>query len=233
MKASAEKDFGAIPKAGEAPRPAKDAQEPAQTAKRREVVEPGQIGLALVGYHVPPAKEKDIYALQVASIILGAGESSRLKLRLKANDPKTKRPFALEGGMEAFIREEPGIVIALGAFLDPSQADPVEAAILDEVAKLARTGPTADELRKSKNQVQAGFLFSLENAQGLAEAIGRSWILTGDATAFMRDVEEIEKITTADVARVVKKYMTPDKATIVVIPPRGQAAPAPAPGKGK
>ena len=233
VKASAEKWFGPIAKGAAAPRPSQQAAEPAQTAKRREVVEPGQIGLALVGYHVPPAKEKDIYALQVASIILGAGESSRLKLRLKANDPKTKRPFALEGGMEAFIREEPGIVIALGAFLDPSQADPVEAAILDEVAKLARTGPTADELRKSKNQVQAGFLFSLENAQGLAEAIGRSWILTGDATAFMRDVEEIEKITTADVARVVKKYMTPDKATIVVIPPRGQAAPAPAPGKGK
>jgi zinc protease len=234
VKASAEKWFGPIAKGATPPRPSEQAAEPAQTAKRREVVEAGQIGLTLVGYHVPPAKDKDIYALQVASIILGAGESSRLKLRLKKADAKTKRPFALEGGMEAFIREEPGIVIALGAFLDPAQADPVEAAILDEIQKLGARGPTADELRKSKNQVQAGFLFSLENAQGLAQAIGRSWILTGDATAFMRDIEEIEKITAADVARVVKKYMTPDKATIVVIPPRGGApAPAPAPGKGK
>jgi len=234
VKASAEKWFGKIAKGATPPRPSTQAAEPPQTAKRREVVEPGQIGLTLVGYHVPPAKEKDIYALQVASIILGAGESSRLKLRLKANDPKTKRPFALEGGMEAFIREEPGIVIALGAFLDPSQADPVEAAILDEISKLGKTGPRADELRKSKNQVQAGFLFSLENAQGLAQAIGRSWVLTGDATAFMRDIDEIEKVTAADVARVVKKYMAPGQATVVVIPPRGQgAAPAAAPGKNK
>ena len=66
----------------------KDAPEPPQTAKRREVVEPGQIGLTLLGWHIPAAKDKDVYALQVASIILGAGESSRLKVRLNTD----KRP---------------------------------------------------------------------------------------------------------------------------------------------
>ena len=96
-----EKWFGADREgAREPPRPAKAAQEPPQTEKRREVVEPGQVGLTLVGWHIPAAKDKDIYALQVASIILGAGDSSRLKVRLKAIDPKTKRPLALDGGME-------------------------------------------------------------------------------------------------------------------------------------
>ncbi len=223
VKASAEQHFGPIAKAGSPPRPSDQAQEPQQTAKRREVVEPGQIGLALVGFHVPPAKDKDIYALQVASIILGAGESSRLKQRLKAIDPKTKRPFALDGGMEAIIREEPGMIIAIGAYLDPAQGEAVEAAVLDEIAKLSTRGPGADELRKAKNQVQSGFTFSLENVQGLAEAIGRSWILVGDPTSFMRDVDAIEKVSTQDVARVIKKYMTPDLATIVVIPPVGAA----------
>ncbi|MDB4962610.1 MAG: peptidase domain protein [Myxococcales bacterium] len=222
VKKSAEKWFGGIAKAAEPARPAKDAQEPKQTAKRREVVEPGQIGLALVGYHLPPAKDKDIYALQVASIILGAGESSRLKVRLKTADPKTKRPLALDGGMESLVREDPGIAIALGVFLDPAQGDAVEAAILDEVAKLGAQGPKADELRKAKNQVQAGFVFSLENAQGLAEAIGRSWIHTGNPSSFMGDVDRIEKVTAADVQRVVKQYMTADNSTIVVIPPKGR-----------
>jgi len=223
VKTLATKYFGAIPKAADPPRPSATAQEPAQTAKRREVVEPAQIGLTLVGYHVPAAKERDIYALQVASIILGAGESSRLKQRLKSNDPKTKQPIAADGGMEAVIREEPGMAIALGVYRQPSQTEGVEAAILDEIAKLARTGPTGNELRKAKNQVQSGFTFSLENAQGLATAIGRSWILVGDPVAFMRDIDEIEKVTSADVARVVKKYMSPELATIVVIPPSSPA----------
>jgi zinc protease len=222
VKKSAETWFGSIPKAGEPPRPAKAAPEPKQTAKRREVVEPGQIGLTLIGFHIPPAKDKDVYALQVASIVLGAGESSRLKVRLKSVDKKTKRPLALDGGMEAIVREDPGMTIALGAYLDPAQGTGVEAAIFDEIAKLGAKGPKPDELRKAKNQVQAGFVFSLENAQGLAEAIGRSWIHTGNPSSFMKDVDQIEKVTAADVSRVVKQYMTPDLATVVVIPPKGR-----------
>jgi zinc protease len=222
VKASTQKYFGAIAKAGEPPRPSKDAQEPAQTAKRREVVEPSGIGLTLIGWHIPAAKEKDVYALQVASIILGAGESSRLKVRLKKTDPKSKKPLALDGGVEALVRQEPGMVVAIGAYLEKEQVDPVEAAIFDEVGKLANAGPGAEELRKAKNQVQSGFVFSLEQAQGLATAIGRSWILTNDPTSFVRDVDEIEKVTAADVKRVVKQYFAADKATIVVIPPKGR-----------
>lgn len=221
VKASAERYFGAIPRAAEPPRPSSQAVEPPQTTKRREVVEPGAIGLALVGFHIPAAKERDIYALQVASIVLGAGESSRLKVRLKSNDPKTKRPYGLDGGVEAVVREEPGMLVALGVYLEQAQGEGVEAAILEEIAKLAAAGPTADELRKAKNQVQSGFLFSLENAQGLGQAIGRSWILVGDPGAFLRDVDEIEKLTAADVARAAKQYLAADRATIVVIPPRG------------
>ena len=40
---------------------------------------PVRSGITIVGWHIPAAKDKDIYALQVASIILGAGDSSRLK----------------------------------------------------------------------------------------------------------------------------------------------------------
>ncbi len=222
VKAGAEKYFGGIAKAAEPPRPAKDAQEPAQTAKRREVVEPSGIGLTLVGWHIPEAKAKDVYALQVASIILGAGDSSRVKVRLKATDPKTKKPLALDGGVEALVREDPGMVIALGAYLEKEQGEPVEAAIFDEINKLGTNGPTPDELRKAKNQVQSGFVFSLEEVQGLATAIGRSWILTGDPSSFIRDVDEIEKVTAADVKRVTKQYLANDKSTIVVIPPKGR-----------
>jgi zinc protease len=220
VKASAEKWFGPIAKAADPPRPAQALTEPAQTARRREVVEPGQIGLTLVGWHVPPAKDKDNRALQVATIVLGGGESSRLKVRLKTPDPKTKKPIALEAGMDAILREDPGMAIALGAYLDPAQSEPVESAIFDEVARLAARGPSADELRKAKNQIQSAFVFSLENAQGLGEAIGRSWILSGDPAAFLHEVDEVEKLSAGDVQRVVKQYLSPDHATVVVIPPK-------------
>jgi zinc protease len=220
VKASAEKWFGAIAKAAEPPRPSKDAQEPPQTDKRKETAEPGQIGLTLIGWHIPAAKDKDMYAVQVASIILGAGDSSRIKMRLKQPKNPKDKPIALDGGVETIVREDPGMVVTIGAYLEKAQADAVEAALLDEVAKLGKTGPTADELRKAKNQVQSGFVFSLEEAQGLAEAVGRSWIQTGDPSSFLRDVDEIEKVSAADVKRVVTTYFAPNKTTTVVIPPR-------------
>ncbi|HUS32412.1 MAG TPA: pitrilysin family protein [Kofleriaceae bacterium] len=219
VKASAEKWFGSIPKAADASRPSKEAQEPAQTAQRRETTEVSQVGITVIGWHVPSAKDKDIYAIQVASIILGAGDSSRLKVKLKATDPKTKQALALEAGVQPLIHEDPGIVLALAAYLDKAKIEPVEKAMMAEVKKLGDAGPAADELRKAKNQVQSGFVFSLESAQGLAEAIGRSWIQTGDPTSFVHDVDAIEAVTAADVKRVVKQYFTPEKATVVVIPP--------------
>jgi zinc protease len=222
VKASAQKWFGSLPKTDAPAHPAKDAAEPEQAKQLREVTEPQQLGLAIVGWHIPPAKHPDIYALQLASIILGAGDSSRLKLKLRAVDAKTKKPLALDGGIEAFVREDPGVIIALGAFIDPAQADAVEAALLGEVARLGAGGPEPGELRKAKNQVQSGYTFGLENAQGLAEAIGKSWILTGDAKTWVRDIDQLEKVSAADIARVIKTYMKPDRATVVVIPPKGR-----------
>lgn len=223
VKASVEKWFGPIPRAADPPRPAAALQEPPQTSKRREVVEPGQVGLTLIGWHVPEARHKDIYALQVATLVLGAGDSARLKQRLKTPDPKTRRSIALDAGMDAIIREDPGMAIAYGAYLDPAQGDATEAALFEEIGKLAARGPTGDELRKAKNQAHASFVFSLENTAGLGEAIGRSWILTGNPGAFVHDIDALEKVSAADVQRVVKQYLSTDHATVVVIPPRARS----------
>jgi len=220
VKASAERWFGAIPKASDPPRPAAAAQEPAQTTRRREVAEPGPVGMTLVGWHLPPAKDPDIHALQVAAMVLGASEGSRLKQRLKTADPKTKQVLAFEAGMDMLVREDPGFAVAFGAYRDPAQADAVLAAILDEIGKLATRGPTADELRRAKNQAQSGFVFSLDNVQGLGEIIGRSWIFTGNPGAFMREVDEVEKVSIADIQRVVKQYLSADRTTVVVVPQR-------------
>jgi zinc protease len=222
VKASAEKWFGPIARAADPARPASALQEPAQTSKRHDRGEPGQIGLTLVGWHTPAARDKDTYALQVAAAVLGGGETSRLKQRLKAADPKTQRALAVEAGMDAIVREDPGMMIALGAYLDAAQADAVEAAILDEVGKLAARGPSADELRRARSQLQSGLVFSLENVQGLGDAIGRSWIFTGNPGAFMRDVDQLERVSRADVQRVVTQYLSTDRATVVVIPPKAR-----------
>src|SRR5207302_10387114 len=111
-----------------------------------------------------------------------------------------KKPsLALDGGVQGVVVEDPGVMIAVGVFRDPDRVDAVEAAIADEIHKVATKGIEAAELRRAKEQVESGSTFSVDRAQGLAEAIGRSWILTGDPSRGVRDLDEIDKVSAADV----------------------------------
>jgi zinc protease len=222
VDAAARKHFGAIPGGTKVPRPADAAPEPAQTELRREVTAGGQVGITLIGYKVPEARHRDIYALQVLSLILGGGDSSRLMRRIKEPDAKTKAPLGITAASPVLVREHPGMFLTFAIYLDPSKVGAVEQALLGEIAAAVARGVTADELRKAKNQIQAQFVFGLQGVDGLAEQVGTSWILTGDPGQFLRDVDEIEKLTPADVQRVAKTYLDPGKATIVVVPPAGK-----------
>ncbi len=215
-KAAAKKYFAGIKRGATPPRPADAATEPAQTKLRRATVGAGQVGLVIGGYHIPKATHKDIYALQVLSLILGTGDSSRLMKRLVHKDR-----IAVQAGGQILVREHPGLFAIIGAFLDPAQTKKVEAALLDEVAKMQKSGPTKRELTKAKNTVVSSFVSGLESVRGLANQIGTSWILTGDPSQFLRDVDQYKAITIADVKRVAKTYLTETNLTIVVIPPAG------------
>jgi zinc protease len=221
VKSLAEKHFGAIPGQKAPPRPADEAPEPPQTTKRREVVDAGQIGIVFAGWKIPEAKHDDVYALQVLSLVLGGGESSRLRQRIKTVDPKTRKAPGVEAAAPILVREHPGLFLAIGVYREPTGGDAVEAALFDEIARAASKPPTGDELRKAKNQILSGFVFGLDSPLGLAEQIGQSWILTGDPTQWVRDLQAFEKLTSADIARVAKQYLVPERATVVVVPPKG------------
>jgi zinc protease len=217
VKAATQKHFGAVPAGPTPPRPSATAIEPAQSEMRREVVEAGQVGVVLDGFKIPEARHPDTYALQVASLILGFGDTSRLHVRLVRTDKSAVQAFA-----QAALREDPGLFLAGAAFLDPSAQEKVEAALLEEVGKLSTAAPSADEVRKAKNQIQASFVFGLEGVAGLAQQLGQSWILTGDPTQFLRDIEAIDKVTAADVQRVAQTYLVKARLTSVIIPPAAQ-----------
>ena len=219
VRAAAEQHFGPIPGTPPPPRPAAASPEPAQTEQRRETLEPSQIGLVFAGFKLPPGNHPDLPALQVASVILGAGESARLRQRIRAVDPVRKHPLGLDAAVPFLVREDPGLFLTLGVFRDPADAGAVEAALFDELAKLAGKPPAADEVRRARAQILSSFVFGMDNPAGLAEQLGQAWILTGDPGSLAGELDAIDKVTPADVARVAATYLVPAKATVVVVPP--------------
>nr|HEX4319044.1 pitrilysin family protein [Kofleriaceae bacterium] len=218
VKAAADRAFGQLPRA-ETPKRAEAEHD--QSGSRREVLEAGPVGLALFGFHIPPARDPDFYPVQLAAMMLGVGDDARLKKRLHTKDAKTGELLAVDGGIDLHVHENPGLLVLVGAYREPSHGQAVEDAMTDEIKRLGTSGPDEAELHRVKRQVESGFVFSLEHTDGFAETVGRAWITTGDATSWQHDADKFEKVTAGDVERVVKQYMNADRATLVVVPPKG------------
>jgi zinc protease len=217
VKASAEKWFGGIPRGGEPPRPADATPEPAQTATRKATAEkPAQVGIVIGGYKIPPARHPDLIALRIAASILSDGESSRLYQRVVRKDKS-----GVAAGGQLLELEHPGLFFVYAAHLGADEAPRIEKALLDEMARLGKAGPTAAELAKAKNQLAARFVFTMEDVAGLAGQIGNSWIMTGDPRAFLRQYDAIWAVTAADVKRVASTYLAAKNLTLMFVPPFG------------
>lgn len=214
VRASAQKWFGALKKGAEPPRLGPDKVEPEQTAQRRELVAPAQMGVIMRGYHIPAARHEDMHALQVLALILSGGESSRLYEQVVR-----QQKLAVQAGGQLLVREDPGLFMVFGAYLDPAKGEQLEASLAAEIARLRKGWVRNTELRKAVNQLTAQFVFGLESVTGIANQIGFSWIQRGDPKRFLDDLEAFKKVTRADIKRVANLYLRDEQASIVIIPP--------------
>jgi zinc protease len=218
VRQSAERWFAKIPKAGDPPRPAREAVEPPQDRLKQESTEPAQMGVIIGGYKIPAARSEDMPALNVLGNILSGGESSRLYQRVVRKDK-----LGVYAGLYLHELEDPGLMLVFGAYLNAEQGPKVAAAIQDEATRLRDAPVGARELDKAKNQLLAGFVFGLQDVSGLAVQVGHSAILRGDPRAWLDDYPRIQAVTVQDVQRVAKKYLVPERLTLVTVPPGGGA----------
>jgi zinc protease len=170
----------------------------AQTASVEEWKEKAQAVL-MVGYRGADMFNPDRYALELideASSDLG----SRFFVRIRE-----------EMGLAYYVgaSQMQGLVSGLFAFYlgtDPGKLEPVRVALLDEIAKLAATGLTSDELARAKKKLigQQRIANQSNDSFGYMSALDELYGLGFDH--FKKLEAEIEMITPADIRRVAAKY---------------------------
>jgi zinc protease len=209
-----EKYFGAIPKGKPIPR--EFPKEPAQTAERRAVVYDNNspLPLVMVTYKIPEAGHPDTYALEVATNILSAGQSSRLY-----RDLVYDKQAAVAAGGQALVLEEPGVFFFYAILQAGHTAEEGEKALLDHAQRLQTEPVSREELDKAKNQIVSGLVFSRQTVQQKADAIGYAAVVLGDVSMVNQQLPLYQKVTAEDVQRVARKYFTPENRAVIYMLP--------------
>lgn len=189
--------------------------EPPQLGERRVVVKrPAQLPIVLVSYHVPETRHADNAALEMLETVLSSGRSSRLYRRLVEQDQLV---LTINAGQQLALDPTQFMFsMQVRSGVDPARA---EAALYEELAKIAGEGITAAELQKARNQQIAGFYRSLKTISGKANLLGQFEIYHGDHRKLFTAVEELEKVTAADIQRVAAAYLKETNRTVATLIP--------------
>jgi zinc protease len=215
------KFFGDIPRIDSIPK-YDPGPVPERTTPRDAIVEDAHAELPaiLYGWFIPPSKDPDHYALEMAAALLSDGESSRLyRLLVRERSVAVEVDCDTDGnrGPDAFE-----IVVKLGG----GASVPTVARLVDEqIALLARTPPSEAEMTKLRNRAQAHFLLNLQSNIARAGKLAEFELFRGDANLVNLELGRYLSVTADDIRRVVKKYLTPKARVSVEVKPAAAGKP--------
>jgi zinc protease len=218
----AEKYYGPIPsKKIKERKPQIEAEQ--MGVRRAEVKAPSKLSYLQMAYKVPALDKDltknstDVYALEVLAGILSNTSASRLNQSL-VND----QGLALGAGASYAMITRGGMSL-FEYYATPSEATSVidvEDAIKKEVEKIIQSGVTEDELNRIKTSVIASKVYQQDSVFYQAMQIGQLETIGYPYTLMDSYVENVKKVTSAQIQAVASKYFVDDRLTVVTLDPQ-------------
>ncbi len=213
-----EKYFGDVKP--RAPKPF-DVPDPApQTAERVDsMLDPlAELPALHLAYHVPKDRDPDHYPLELLSLMLGDGESSRLYQKLVKEKEIVQEIEASTDG-----RRGPDLFSFWAIAAEGHKVDEARAAIYEELKRIAEKGVSERELDKAKNRMRAEFVFGMESNLSRAMRLAEFETFHGDANLLLTELDHYRAVTLADIKRVAGQYFAATNRTVLDVLP-GRAA---------
>jgi zinc protease len=157
-------------------------------------------------------RNPDVPALSVMNEILGGGFASRLFQKIR-----TEKGLAYAvGGGYGYDWDHSGIFHVMVMTKSASTVDATKLA-LEQIAGLTTTPFTEEELARAKDNILSSFLFRYDTKEKvLAERMRLEFY--GYPADYLESYKSaLEKVTVADLDRVAKKYIHPDKLAVLVV----------------
>ena len=148
-----------------------------------------------------------------------SGRSSRLYRALIDGELATSVSCGFELTLDPYLFT---VDATLRSGVEPARA---EAAILKELERIQREGVPEDELARTKRQLHAQVVYSLEGVTNQGFALGFMDLVARDAAAWQTFPQALQQVTAADVQRVASTYLVEQQRTVGwFIPQNGGAS---------
>lgn len=224
VKRLADKYYSKIPAR---PVPArKPRSEPPQAGlKRVELKAPAEQAYVSLAFKVPALRnveaptpeDDDALALTVLSAVLDGYSGARLDRALTQGADRVADSAGASNGL---LGRGPQMFILDGVPAPGKTAAQVEAALREQVARIAREGVSAAELERVKTQWVAGEVYKRDSLFNQAREIGTYWILGLPLDTNDRLLTRLRAITAEQVQSVAARYFGEDQLTVATLLPQ-------------
>ncbi len=212
------KYFATIPKQPKPP--AIDVAEPTEVAmKYKKFTDKlAPFPAFIMGWKIPQRNTPDHNALALAGKIISEGESSRLYQKLVKGDESVLQLVSFTderrgpSGFLIFALPKPG-----------KDLTKIRETITNEIKDMATNGPTAEEIQKLHNNLINDAVRARQSSLGRAQAIAEFALFDGDPTLVNSELDELLKITPAQIKEAVNKYLNTDNRVLLDIVPGAKA----------
>ena len=235
--ALAKKYFGDIamrptPKSG-------DFSEPLNTAEKRieQSDTLAQVPAIAAAWKMPTRGSKDQAPMAVLGELLAGSDASLFYQGIVKGRELALNVDALYGLTSPWEYDGPTLYTVFLVYKPTTNADAMLTAMDEEIAKVIKNGVDDATLRRVKTRMLADWNNSLESFISRADRLAKLQTLWGDANVVNKIPSWIEGVTSADVQRVAKNYLTRENRTVIdrkpvaAAKPAAPAAPAPAGAK--
>jgi zinc protease len=154
----------------------------------------------------------DYFVTRVLNEALGGGFSSRL---FKSIRTRQGLAYGVGGGV-GYAFDHPGITDFSMATKSETTVHSIEA-LREEIANGVKTPFTDEEVKNAKDNILQSFVFRFDSKEKVLGEKMAYEFYGYPLDTLERFRKEIEKVTTADVNRVAKKYLKPEDFAVVVV----------------
>jgi len=219
----AEKYYGTIPSRALPER--KPRVEPVQTGiKRIEFKAPAEQALVTLAYKVPSLQsfdggpdEADALALTVLAAVLDGYSGARLERALTQGPSRVADSAGAGNGLWG---RGPQLFTLSAVPAQGKTTEQVEAALREQVARIALEGVTEAELNRVKTQWVASAVYKLDSVFNQARELGTAWVQGQPLDANERVIERLRTVTAAQVKAVAGQYFGDDQLTVASLLPQ-------------